>query len=157
MFNRKLHLPLLAFSVIALAACFAWAEGFGLGESKEELELKYDVKVTDHGTGRVTIVLTLEDEGRLTPLTDIQFGIPAEKPNERGSYYSDLSVSLATRKEGNKRVARVHVLKELAERAEIHLSTRHLDGKAEPLTYYFHEIPIAKYLKESGQSKKPAK
>ena len=76
MFNRKLHLPLLAFSVIALAACFAWAEGFGLGESKEELKLKYDVKVTDHGTGRVTIVLTLEDEGRLTPLTDIQFRIP---------------------------------------------------------------------------------
>lgn len=157
MSNRKLHLPLLVFCVIALAACFAWAEGLGLGESKEELKLKYDLKVTDHGTGRVTIVLTLEDEGRLKPLTDIQFRIPAEKPNERGSYYSDLSVSLATGKEGNKQVARVHVLKELAERAEISLSTRHLDGKAEPLTWYFHKISIAKYLKESGQSKKPVK
>ena len=119
--------------------------------------MKYDVRVKAHGTGRVTIVLTLENEGRLKPLSDIHFGIPAKEPNERGSYYSDLSVSLATRKEGNRRVARVHVLKELARRAEIRLSTSHLDGKTEPLTWYFHTIPIAKYLKESGQSKKPAK
>ncbi len=157
MFNRKLQRPVLAFSVLALAACFAWGEGLGLGETKEELELNYDVKVTDHGTGRVTIVFTLEDTGRLKPLSEIQLAIPAKEPNERGSYYSDLTVSMATRKDGNKRVARVHVLRELAERAEIRLTTRHLDGKTEPLTWYFHEIPIAKYLKETGQSKKPAK
>jgi hypothetical protein len=43
--------------------------------------------------------------------------------------------------------------RELAERASIQLQTNTLDGKQEPLTWYYHRIPIADYLKAGGEKK----
>jgi hypothetical protein len=42
-------------------------------------------------------------------------------------------------------VGRVHLLKELAERAKIQLNTHTMDGKLDPLTRLHHVIQIAKY------------
>jgi hypothetical protein len=39
----------------------------------------------------------------------------------------------------------------LAERAEIWLKTSSLDGKREALTWYYHAIPIAEYIKNGEQ------
>src|SRR6187399_716605 len=66
-----------AFFVLLLATP-DWVRGMGeiLGETKEQLKLQYDVAVYDHGTGRVTITFTLEDEGRLKPLYGVEFRIP---------------------------------------------------------------------------------
>jgi len=139
---RTLGFSMVGLAALLLSANFAWALGFELGESKDELMLKYDVKVTDHGTGRVTLVLTIEDEGRLKPLDSVDLLFPSKE----GTGYVDLSVSLATREEDGKRVARVHVNKELVEGAAIHLKTSHLDGKQDLLTWYYHTIPFAKYM-----------
>src|ERR1700683_4103948 len=38
---------------------------FYLRETKDQLKLKYEVAVEEHGSGRVTVVFTLADEGRL--------------------------------------------------------------------------------------------
>jgi len=131
------------FAALVLGADPAWAEGFQLGETKEQLKLKYGVLLTDHGTGRVTVTLTIADEGRLKPLNSVDLGIPSKD----GTGYFDLALSLATRKVDGKQVVSVHLKRELAERAEFDLKTSTLDGKQEALTWYYHKIPIAEYLK----------
>lgn len=153
MFMRKYRLPLFVFAAFALAANLAWAIGFQLGETKKQLKLKYDVSVKDHGTGRVTVVLTVADQGRLKPLNSVNLVVPGKDKNKDDGNYVDLSVALATREEGGKQVVRVHLLRELAERAEIQLRTGHLDGRQEPLTWYYHVIPLAEYLPNGEQKK----
>lgn len=134
---------ILSFAVgLVLPSTLALALGFQLGESKQQLELKYDVSVYDHDSGRVTIEFTLEDEGRLKPINSIDFHIPSAEKHDGGGFKSDLTVSMATSKEGEKRVARIHIRKDWASRAEIHLKTNYLDGKQEPLTWYYHAIPL---------------
>jgi hypothetical protein len=78
-------------------------------------------------------------------------------PGKDGTNYVDLSVSLAPREIEGKEVVQVHLIREWAERAEIHLSTNHLDGKQEALTWYYHVIPIAEYLQgnDLGKIKPP--
>ncbi len=141
-----------AFAAVVLMAERAWGIGFVLGESKEELKLKYDVAVTDHGTGRVTIVFTLADEGRLKPLDEVQLVVPDQEKNKDGSYGMDLvvSIKLYDRDDG-KRVGRIHLLRELAERAQIRLNTHTMDGKLDPRTRLHHVIPIAKYLDDAAK------
>lgn len=134
----KSCVKVLAFVACVLAANGVWALGFELAESKDELKLKYEVKVSDHETGRVTAELILSDEGRLGALTAIDLYIPDAK----GSGYADLSISLAVRKVDGKQVVTVHLLKDLAERASIQLKTSTLDGKQEPRTWYYHSIPL---------------
>lgn len=146
MYARNWRLPLIASAALVLIANPAWALGFRLGETKEQLKLKYDVSVTDHGTGRVTVGLTIADQGRLKPLTSVDLFIPGKD----GTGYVDLSASLAITEKDGKQSVSVHLMRDLAERAEIHLKTSSLDGKKEPLTWYYHAIPIADYLKKGG-------
>jgi hypothetical protein len=148
--------------VLAAAATIVWTAGralgigFILGETKEELKLRYDVSVQDHGTGRVTVVFTLADEGRLKPLDEVQLVIPGQEKNKDGGHWMDLVVSIdMTKIDGGKRVGRVHIRKELAKRAEIQLNTHTMDGKLDPLTRLHHVIPIAKYM--DGAPAAPAK
>ena len=139
---RKPAVSLVAFAAVALIASLAWALGEQLGESKDELKLKYDLEVQDHGTGRVTAVLSISDEGRLKPLDSVDLVIPGS--DKTG--YMDLSVSLATSKEGGRTVARVHLKKELAERAELELKTHTIDGKSSARSWYYHSIPLAGHM-----------
>ncbi|MDB5335262.1 MAG: hypothetical protein JWN70_881 [Planctomycetaceae bacterium] len=141
----------LLFVVVTFAwmADRAWGIGFYLSETKEELKLEYDVSVQDHGTGRVTVVLTLADEGRLKPLDDVQLVIPGREKNQDGGNWMDLVVSIDMRKtNAGQRVGRVHLTKEWAERAEIQLNTHTKDGKKDSLTRLHHVIPLTKYLKK---------
>ncbi len=148
---RKICLPAMVFAAFVLTANLAWALGFQLGETKEQLKLKYDVAVTDHGTGRVTVTLMLADEGRIAPLDR---GVDLVIPSKDGTGHVDLSLALERRKVDGKQVMSIHMTRELAERGEIHLKTDTLDGKQTPLTWYYHSIPLAGYLKEAGLKKK---
>jgi hypothetical protein len=137
----------MIFVVTVLVAGSAWAIGFGLGETKEELKLDYEVALQDHGTGRVTVNLTIAGQGKLNPLDSVYLVIPSKD----GTGHVDLSLSLATREVDGKLSVRAHLKRELAERAEIQLRTRTLDGKQELLTWYYHSIPLAGYLKDAEQ------
>jgi hypothetical protein len=129
----------------------AWGMGTYLRQTKDELKLKYDVAVEDHGTGRVTVVFTLADEGRLKPLEAVQLVVPAQEQNPDGSHWMDLVVSIdMSETDGDKRVGRIQLLKKLAERAEIQLNTHTMDGKLDRFTRLHHVIPIAKYLKAAA-------
>lgn len=146
---RKVCLAGLTFVACILAANWAWAIGFELGETKEELKLKYEVKATDHKTGRVTVTLTLEDEGRLGPLDSIDLQIA----DAAGPGYVDLSISLAVRKVDGKQVVTAHLLRSLAERGSLQLKTHSLDGKKEGRTWYYHAIPLAPQLPPASPGK----
>lgn len=147
-FHRRC-LSSVAFALAAFTASSAWALGLQLGESKEELKLDYEVSVTDHGTGRVTVVLTIADEGRLKPLRSVDLMVP----NDDGNGFVDLSVSVATQEIDGNQVARIHLRKELAQRAQLRLNTSHLDGKQTPRTWYYHVIPVADYLPDAERKK----
>jgi hypothetical protein len=154
---RGLVLALFAAVAIAGTAGRSWAIGFVLSQTKEELKLKYDVAVEEHSSGRVTVVLTLADEGRLKPLDDVQLVIPGQEKNADGSHWMDLVVSIDMRQaDDGKRVGRVHIRKEMARRAEIQLNTHTMDGKLDPLTRLHHVIPIAKHLKNAAAPAAPA-
>lgn len=144
---RRYFAMALVAALIAWAAGHAWAISFGLRETKDELKLDYDVTVQDHGTGRVTIVLTLADEGRLKPLDEVQLAIPAREKSEDGGHWMDLVVSIKMREtDDGKRVGRIHLLRDLAERAEIQLNTHTMDGATDPMTGLYHVISVASYL-----------
>lgn len=152
MFARRYRLASLIFAAVVLTGSqFAWGLGRELGETKEQLKLKYDVSWTDHGTGRVTVKLAIADEGRLEPLRSVELRLPAED----GTGYADLSTTLSPREADGKRIYTVHLTRELAERAEIHLVTDHLDGKEQPLTWYYHVIPMDENLTAEQQIPNP--
>jgi hypothetical protein len=132
--------------------------GFCLAQTKEELKLKYDVAATEHpASGRATFVLTLVDEGRLKPLEAVQLVVQTRGPERDGTRPMDLVVSMKLRKtDGEQRVGQVHLLRELAERAEIHLITQTMDGKRTgSRTTLIHVIPLAKYLSRAPEQKAP--
>lgn len=150
MWMRTLRWSLMVMAAVVLTGGAAWGMGFILGQTKEELKLKYDVAVQDHGTGRVTVVFTLSDEGRLKPLDEIQFVVPGQEKNKDGGRWMDLVVSLdMVKTDGGKRVGRVHIRKDLAERAEIWLNTHTMDGKMDPLTRLHHVIAVGRYMKNA--------
>ena len=95
---RRTALLVVAIVVAGIAGR-AWGLDFGLGETKEELKLKYDIAVEEHSfdgasTGRVTVVLTLADECRLKPLDGVELGVPGQEKNKDGSNWMDLVVSI---------------------------------------------------------------
>ena len=150
---RGVALSIVAIALVATAAR-TWGIGFFLGQSKDELKLKYEVSATDHGTGRVTIVLTIEDEGRLAPLDEVELAIPGQEKNEDGGQWMDLVVAIKMRKaDDGKRVGRVHIRRDLAARAELWLNTHTMDGKLDPLTRLHHVIPVANFLKQAANAK----
>lgn len=148
----QLRLVSLVFAAVAIfASNSAWGIGFELGETKEQLKLKYDVSWIDHHTGSVTIHLTLSDEGRLGPLRSVELFVSSEK--EPGRY--DLSARLGPREEDGKKVFTVQLTRELAERAAIHLVTDRMDGKSLPMTWYYHRIPVAATMTADAQIPNP--
>jgi hypothetical protein len=146
----------IAFVVVALVvtAGQVWGLGFILGQTKEELKLQYDVSVYDHKTGRVTVTITITDDGRLNPIESIDLHFPSADKHVGGGNMSDLSLSLATRQDGGKRTARVHLRKEWAQKAELWLTTSTMDGKYDPMSRQHFIVPVGKYMEGEPQPKK---
>ncbi len=146
---RKLPLWVVAVIVAAAGARLAWALGEQLGLSADQLELKYDLDCAVHRSGRVSVLLTVVDPGKIKPIDDIQLTIPSDD----GSSYVDLSVSLAVENSDGKLRARAHMNRELAERATIRLVT-HTNPNTKthsPRSWYYHVIPIAEHLNDGDQ------
>ncbi|QDV52862.1 hypothetical protein [Gimesia fumaroli] len=143
---RKSLLLLLPFFGLLFTADVAWALGFEISQSKEELNLRYELSVVDHGTGRVTVNLIIDDTGKLQALNSIDLVILSKDGTPR----PDLLVSLETKKMNGKLHVRAHLNKELAERAQLQLKTltNPRTGKQELLTWFYFPISVAKMLKE---------
>lgn len=150
MAGKKLRFWAVAAIVLIAGANLAWALGLQLGQSAEALELKYDVDCVVHKSGRATVNLTVAEQGRIKPIYDVQLAIPSDD----GSGHFDLLLSMATENVDGKLRSRVHLSRELAERAAIRLLTRinPETGKQSPRTWYYHLIPIAEHI-SNGEPK----
>ena len=151
--SRTTHTLLGIVVACAIPATVALALGRGLSESKEELNLKYDVLVSEGDAERMTVTFELEDEGRLKPISSIDLHVPGSDTQDGGGATSDLEISMATRREGTKQVSRVHLRKDWAARAEIRITTSNLDGKQGSRTWYYHAIPLKDLVDEANPPK----
>lgn len=144
---RTFYFSSLALVALLLAAGIAWGLGSELGQSKEQLGLEYDLAVTDHHNGRVTLNLTIANQGKMAPLDTVQLTIPSD---ELKGYY-DLVISLATEKQGGKLTARAHLSKALARRAVIRLTTHSSpdgDKQRSGREWVYFNIPVRQYIKD---------
>lgn len=137
----------LALGLLLASGPLLWALGFELGETKEQLNLKYTMEVFDHGTGRSTITFTLADAGRIAPLTSVNWHIPGQ--DKTG--YSDLSLTLAHRKAEGKKIYSIHGLNDWISRGEIHLISSTMDGKRDVREWFYHRVKVVEYMKKKDK------
>ncbi len=151
--TQSIYMP-AAVVAILLSASVALGLGVQIGQTKDELGLKYDLAATVHDSGRVTVRLTIADQGKLKPLDAVSLQIPSSDK----SGYSDLSVSLATDKVDGKLVATAHLSRELADRAAIHLQTHSSPngGPRSDRSWYYYSIPLRDAIKDAQSAKKAA-
>ncbi len=147
---------MLVVAVILLMSGRSWAIYNVLGPSKDEWGLKYDVEVKDAGGGKVTVVFTLADEGRLKPFDLIElFAFSKETDNQGGhSYDVRAPIELKTTRDG-RRTGQAQMGKEFVDRAQIRILTRMFDGQPQTSGYACYEIPIKKFLKKAQGAAPP--
>lgn len=148
---------LLVVATMVLTSERSWAIRFALGPSKDEWKLKYDVAVYDSDGDKVTVVLTLADEGRLKPIYSIDLVAFSKQTDNQGghSYDATVPIELKTTQDG-KRAGQAQIRKEFVNRAKIRIITLTVDGKRQPSGGAFYDIPIAKYLNKVPAAASPA-
>ncbi len=152
----RLATGMLALAAIVLMADRCWAIRQGLGPSRDEWQLKYDVTVEDADSETLTVVFTLADEGRLKPIYSIDAVAFSKQTDRQGGRSYDLNepIKLQPTKDGE-RTGRVQIPKRLIDRAKIRIITLTLDGKRQPSGGVFYDIPIAKYLHKTPGAGSP--
>ena len=75
---------MLVVAAIVLMSGRSWAIYYGLGPSKDEWGLKYDVEVNDADRDTLTVVFTLADEGRLKPFYSIELIAFSKRDRQSG-------------------------------------------------------------------------
>lgn len=148
---------ILVVAIMVLMPDQSWAIREGLGPSKDEWGLKYDVAVHEADDDKVTVVFTLADEGRLKPfysLDVIAWGKPTS-PRAGRTYDLNVPIKLKPTQDG-KRTGEVQIRKEFVDRATIRIITLTVDGKRKPSGGAFYDIPIAKHLKKAPAAVSPA-
>jgi hypothetical protein len=146
----RLATGILVVAAMALMSGRCWAIYYGLGPSKDEWGLKYDVEVRDAGSDTLTVVFTLADEGRLKPFHSIELIAFSKQADSQGrrSYDVKAPFELKPTQDG-RRAGQVQVRKEFLDRAKIRILTRMVDGKRQPSGGAYYDIPIAKYLNKA--------
>ena len=141
----RLAMSVLVVAAVALMADRGWAIFNGLGPSKDEWKLKYNVEVSAADSETLTVVFTLADEGRLKPIYSIDL-IAFSKPDSQGGRTYDFKgrLDLKTTHDG-KRAGQVQIGKEFADRALFRILTQTVDGQRQQYAAYY-DIPLNKFL-----------
>jgi hypothetical protein len=157
-----IRLPRMATGVLVLAAMTltsstCWAIYYGLGPSKDEWGLKYDVDITDEGGDILTVAFTLADEGRLKPFHSIELIAMSRQADNQGrrSYDVKAPFELKTTEDG-KRAAAVRIRKQYVDGAQIRILTRMVDGQRQPSGGSYYDIPLKKFLEKSPEGRSPS-
>jgi hypothetical protein len=153
----RLAAGILVVAVIVLMSDRSWGIYYGLGPSKDEWKLKYDVAVYEADGDKLTVVFTLADEGRLKPFYSLELVAFSKQTDPQGgrSYDVKAPIELKPTADG-KRAGQVQIRKEFADRAKIRILTRMVDGKRQPSGGAYYDIPIAKYLSKAPAAASPA-
>src|SRR5262245_32920171 len=157
-----IRLPRVATGVLVLAAMAlmssrCWAIYYGLGPSKDEWGLKYDVEVEDAGNNVLNVTFTLEDEGRLKPFHSIELIAMSRQADNQGrrSYDVKAPFQFKTTEDG-KRTATVQIRKEFVNGAQIRILTRMVDGQRQPSGGSYYDIPLKKYFETTPEGRSPS-
>jgi hypothetical protein len=150
----RLATGVLVVAAMALLPGLCWAVYYGLGPSKDEWGLKYDVAVSDADGDKATVVFTLADEGRLKPFYSIEV-VAFSKPDSQGgrSYDVKAPIELKPPKDG-KRIGQVQISKKFAGHAKIRILTLTVNGQRQKSASYY-DIPLQKYLNKGSTTALP--
>jgi hypothetical protein len=151
----RLATAMLVFAAIVLMTGRSWAVFYGLGPSKDDWGLKYDVTVNDAGSDTLTIVFTLADEGRLKPIYSIDL-VAFSKPDRFGGRTYDIKerIELKTTKDG-RRAGQVQIRKQFADGAMIRILTLVVDGQRQTAGAAYYDIPLKKFLNKTPAAASP--
>jgi hypothetical protein len=153
----RLVTGMLVVAAIVLASGRCWAIYYGLGPSKDEWGLKYEVEVRDAGSDTLTIAFTLADEGRLKPFYSLELVAFSKQADSQGRRSYDVKAPIELKKTPDgRRAGQVQIRKEFADRGKIRILTRTVDGKRQPSGGAYYDIPIAKYLSKTPPAASPA-
>ena len=152
----RLATGMLVVAAMVLMSDRSWAIRQGLGPSKDEWGLKYDVAVHDADGDKLTVVFTLADEGRLKPFYSIDLVAFSKQTDSQGGRTYDVKVPIELKPtQDGKRTGQVQIRKEFVDRAKIRIITLTVDGKRQPSGGAFYDIPIAKYLNKAPAAASP--
>ena len=121
---------MFAIAALLLLSDHAWAIYDGLGPSKDDWGMQYDVELNPADDGKLTVVFTIADEGRLKPFYSadvVAFSKQADNQGRR-AYDVKASIPLQTTTDGSAQ-GQVQIPKESADRAMIRILTLTVDGK----------------------------
>ena len=148
---------MLVVAAIVLTSDRSWAIRNGLGPSKDEWKLKYDVEVHDAGGDKLTVVFTLADEGRLKPIYSIDLVAFSKQTDNQGGRSYDVMVPIELKPtQDGQRTGQVQIRKEFVDRAKIRIITLTVDGKRQPSGGAFYDIPIEKFLNKTPAAAAPS-
>jgi len=152
----RLGRAMLVVAVILLMSGRGWAIYNVLGPSKDEWGVKYDIAVYDAGSGMLTVVFTLADEGRLKPFYSIELIVLSKEIDNQGGHSYDVKtpIVLKTTSDG-RRAGQAQMRKELLDRAQIRILTNRFDGQPQQWLANY-EIPIKKVLNKTPVAASPA-
>ena len=139
----------LVVAAIVMMSGRSWAIFNGLGPSKDEWKLKYDVEVNAADGDTLTVVFTLADAGRLKPIYSITLVAFSRQTDSQGGRAYDVKapIELKTTKDG-KLAGQVQIRKRFADRAMIRILTQTVDGQRQPYAAYY-DIPLRRFLNKS--------
>lgn len=141
---------MLVIAAVVMMSSRCWAIREGLGPSKDEWGMKYDVAIHDADGDKLTIVFTLADEGRLKPFDSIELVVFSKQTDSQGGRSYDVleRIELKATKDG-KREGQVQVRKDFADRAHFRIITHRVDGQQKPSGGAYYNIPLAKYRNQA--------
>ncbi len=150
----RLTIGVLAAAAVLLMVGPAWAIYYGLGSSKDEWMLKYDVAVQAVDSNTLNVVFTLADEGRLKPIYSVDLVAFSEPDSQGGcSYLAKEAIVLKPTNDG-KRSGQAQIRKELADRAMFRILTLTVNGQRQQYAAYY-DIPLSKFLNKAPDATPP--
>lgn len=151
----RLAVGVFAVAIVVLMAGRGWAIFNGLGPSRDDWKLKYDVEVYAADRDTLTVVFTLADEGRLKPIYSIDL-VAFSQPDRDGGRTYDLKAPVVLKPtEDGKRSGQVQIRRAIADRAMFRILTLTVDGQRQRFAAYY-DIPLNRFLYKAPQAAPPS-
>ena len=146
----RLATGMLVVAAILLMSGRSWAIYYGLGPSKDDWGMKYDVAVNEVDHDTLSVVFTLADEGRLKPIYSLELIAFSKETDNQGGHGYDVKapIELKPTKDG-RRAGQVQIRKEFADRAMFRILTHMVDGQQQPSGGAYYDIPLNKFLNKA--------
>jgi hypothetical protein len=137
-------------AAILLVSGRSWAIYYGLGPSKDDWGLKYDVTVNEVDHDTLSVEFTLADEGRMKPIYALELIAFSKETDNQGGHGYDVNapIELKPTKDG-RRAGQVQIRKEFADRAMFRIRTHMVDGQQQPSGGAYYTIPLNKFLNKA--------